>query len=410
MTILRRWTRSGLVRAILAKADRLPLIDQLQSGTRRGMLIGAITGFVVFFLLGALLGALNRGWAGLVVGAISGSVAGSVLGAGLGMVLGPRYLPQEGHALAFIEIDQPATGFTLGGEVRGRVTVSVEDTLRIDGAELYLLCRGIYGHDQVGENGSEARLIRQEREYVLQKEEILRAGVLRRGQVLHLPFRFTLPADAPPTYDGLICAVHWSMHAILRAPDLPLITSSQGLFVTSAEPAGVPTSNEGYQVTSSSQLCQLTLSLPRATCMEGERLEGRMQIMPLADFEADEVRAVLLRIENVPQGDDHLFYVSEWDREGRTLRGERLPGGSGTSYIWLESEVALTGVTFFRANESITRPFTLEIPSAWRPTFFTHEGHATWKVGVVVTRSGHSDVRALHEIIVRTGSPITSST
>ncbi len=409
MAFLRRWTRAGFVRAILAKADRVPLLDQLQSGTRRGMLLGAIAGFIGFFLLGALLGALNRGWGGLVVGAISGALAGGVLGAVAGMVLGPRYLPQEGRALASIELDHPSASFSPGGEVAGRVLVSVDDTLRIDGGQLYLLCRGLYAHDQLGQNGDDARLIRQEQEYVLWREEILPATVLRRGQVLRLPFRFVLPADSLPTYRGLICSVQWSLYAVLRAPDIPLVKSSQDLLVSSTDPIDLPVSSDGYQVTSSSQVCQLTLSLPRATFAEGESLEGRLQIMPLADFEADEVRAVLLRIENVPDGDDHLFYVSEWDEEGGSLRGERTPGGLGTSYIWLENEAILTGVTFFRATESITRPFTLQIPSSWRPTFSTHEGRATWKVGVVVSRLGHSDVRVLHEIIVKTIPTLVST-
>jgi hypothetical protein len=408
MTILRRWTRAGLVRAILSKTDRVPLLDQLQSGTRRGMLLGAAAGFVGFFLLGALLGALNRGWGGLVVGAISGALAGGILGGAAGMILGPRYLPQEGNALISIEVDHPSAPFPPGSEVVGSVHITAEDTLKVDSGELFLLCRGIYAHDQLGQDGSEPRFMRQEREYVLQREELLSSGVLRRGQVLRLPFRFALPADALPTYRGLVCSVQWSLYAILRAPDIPLIKSSQDLLVTSTDRTDLPVS-EAYQVTSSSQVCQLTLNLPRVSYLEGESLEGRLQIMPLVDFEADEVRAVLLRIETVPQGDDHLFYVTEWDEQGGTLCGERLPGGFGTNYIWLENEAVLTGVAFFKATESVTRPFTLEVPSAWRPTFSTHEGHATWKVGVVVSRLGHSDVRALHEIIVQTkvavGSP-----
>ena len=331
MAILRRWTRTGLVRAILARADRLPLLDQLQSGTRQGMLFGAAAGFLGFFLLGALLGALNRGWGGLVVGAISGALAGGVLGGIVGTILGSRHLPQEGHAFTSIQIDHAPTCFLPGSEVAGHIAISAHDTLRVDGAELYLLCRGIYAYDQLGQDGNDGHLVRQEHEYVLQREEILPAGVLRRGQVLHLPFRCALPTEALPTYNGLICSVQWSLHAVLRAPDLPLIKSSQDLLVASTDPVDVPLSGEGYQVTSSSQVCQLTLSLPKATFTEGESLEGRLQIIPLADFEADEVRAVLLRIENVPQGDDHLFYVNEWDKQGGSLRGERLPGGLGTT-------------------------------------------------------------------------------
>jgi len=409
MTILRRWAQGRLVRAVLARADRVPLLDQMQSGARRGMLLGAVAGFVVFFLLGALLGAFNRGWAGLVVGAISGAVAGGVLGGAIGLVVGPRQLPQEGRASLSIVLDNPLAYYRPGSEIVGWVHVSADDTLRIDSGELYLLCRGIYAHDQLGQDGSEPTFVRQEREYLLQREVFLQPGVLRRGQTLRLPFRFALPADALPTYRGLICSVQWSLYAVLRAPDIPLIKSAQELKVASTDPTDVPLSDT-YQVTSSSQVCQLVLTLPRAMYSEGESLEGRIQITPLTDFEADEVRAVLLRIESVPQGDDHLFYVTEWNEQGGAVRGERMPGGLGTSYIWLENEAVLTGDTFFRSTESVTRPFALEIPSALRPTFATREGHATWKVGVVVSRQGHSDVRVLHEIIVQARAPETLPT
>ena len=85
----------------------------------------------------------------------------------------------------------------------------------------------------------------------------------------------------------------------------------------------------------------LTLTLPRGPYAQGGKVSGRLQMHWLESFEADNVRAVLLRIENVPLGDDHTVYVDGWDQAASLFHGERRPGGQGTTYVWLESDVGL---------------------------------------------------------------------
>ena len=125
----------------------------------------------------------------------------------------------------------------------------------------------------------------------------------------------------------------------------------------------------------------------------------------LTSFEADNVRAVLLRIENVPLGDDHTVYVDGWDEAAALFHGERRLGGQGTTYVWLESDVGLNEAISYKVAETTAYSFSLDIPAEWRPTFSTRDGRVIWKVGVIISPACCSDVRAFHEIIVHTAEP-----
>ena len=97
---------------------------------------------------------------------------------------------------------------------------------------------------------------------------------------------------------------------------------------------------------------------------------------------------VLLRIENTRAGDDHTVFIDRWDPETGRFQGERQPGGQGTTYVWLEDEVALGTGLHFGIAETENLPFSITIPAQMRPTFATPQGSVTWKVGVLLSRSG----------------------
>ena len=400
---MRTWRKWSDIASI--RAERLPLLGQLQSGTRKGMLLGAALGAALLLLLGGISGGLNRGPGGAIIGALSGALLGIVAGGIGGAYLGARYLPQEGYASLSIELDDPSECFAPGQTITGRVRVTPENTLKVAGGRAYFACRGFYVADTMDEDGSgPPEFMRESREYLVQEANVIPAGMIRRGASHRHPFKFTVPDDALPTHRGYICSVRWTLHAVLDMPDVPRITAQREVAVE-AEPPILHVSRLEYQSVISAQVCQLTLTLPRVIYAQGEKVSGRLQMTALESFEADNVRAVLLRIENVPLGDDHTVYLDGWDQATSLFHGERRPGGQGTTYVWLESDVGLHEAISYKVAETTAYSFSLDIPVEWRPTFSTRDGRVTWKVGVIISPAGRSDVRAFHEIIVHTAEP-----
>jgi len=399
VTVARRW-----IRAILSNAARQPLLREMQAGTRKGTLLGAALGLLLFLLLGALLGQLNRGLGGALIGAVSGSLGGVVVGSLVGAILGGRYFPQEGHVFLSIELDRENTCFAPGGSLTGTVRVRAEDTLRISGVRVYFVCRGFYIHDEIDEtNTSRPTFVRKSCEYEVGQTELISARTIRRGVSQSRPFHFVLPLAALPSHHGYACSVRWTVHALLEAPGIPSVENHQEFLVESVPPVSLEVVDECQSV-AASQVCQLVLSLPRGVYAEGETLIGHVHITCMREFEAEEVRAILLRIENVRASDNHFVYLVDEDPASGILRGQRRQGGQGTTYVWLEGEDNLSGPSTFRFPQTMTRLFSIPIPSHRRPTVLTEDGSVIWKVGVVVSRTGAKDVRVFHEIIVHTGS------
>jgi hypothetical protein len=394
------WSRTAF-----AVVERFPLLGWLQSGTRKGLLMGATLGGLALLLVGGIFGEINHQAVGALIGALSGLLGGVALGGIIGAIVGPRYLPQEGRATLSIELENSGARYTPGESVSGYVQLRAEDTLRIHSVKVYFVCRGFYAYDQIPDDGSDAPVFhRDTRQYLVQQADLMSTTIIRLGSVHRRAFGFSIPAEALPTYHGYICALRWSLHAVLDAPDIPTIEAHQELLIDATAPA-VPVLPAGYQSIAPSPVCQLSLVLPRVTFAEGESIEVRAHITPIETFLADEVRAVLLRIENTAGGDDHTVYVRRWDIESGLFQGERHPGGRGTTYVWLEGERVLASPFRFSIAEPVTIPFSLGVPAQWRPTLQTKDGRVTWKVGVIISRGGHSDVRAFHEVVIYTGTP-----
>jgi hypothetical protein len=380
------------------------LLGWLQSGTRKGMLIGILFGGASFLVLGGLFGGMNRGPSGAVIGSLSGALGGVALGALIGAIWGTLRFPQEGLATVSIDLGKDGGRYAPGDRVDGAVEVTAQNTLRLNGGKVFFICRGFYAYDKVDESGTgQPQFVREPREYLLQQSNVVPAGVMRRGASQRYTFSFDVPRDALPTHHGYICAVRWSLHALLDVPDITPIEAHQEILVDAVAPV-LQLAHGGYQSVTPSQTCQLALILPRVVYTEGEAVTARVHITPLESFRADEVRAVLVRVENTPSGDDHVVYVDGWDPESGLFHGARQPGGQGTTYVWLEGETNLSGPLTLEIAESVTFPFSIEIPTQWRPTLSTKDGRVNWKVGVVLSRAGHADVRAFHEIIVHTSS------
>ena len=383
----------------------LPLIRQLSPEARQGAQVGLLSAGGVLLLLGGLLGGLNRGPSGILIGAASGAALGIMFGAVSGMILGVLLPAKQARAALNLVIEGVGGRFSPGDELSGHLELTAHNTFVAQGGKVYFICRGFYAHDGAGPNATpDAEGERETRQYLIQQVELVPAGVIRRNANLRYPFRFDVPTDALPTHHGYACAIHWTLHAVLEAPGEGSIRTQQELYVRS-RPTSLVEPESGYRSGASSGQGQLVLTLPHAVYAEGEAIRGEAYVSPMASFQADEVRAVLLRIEHTPIGSGHTVYVGESDPTTGQFRGRRQPGGEGTTYVWLEDETKLSNGYALEVGRPVNWPFKLIVPTHWRPTLSTKDGKVTWKVGFVISSEDREDLRSFHEVIVHTGPP-----
>jgi hypothetical protein len=385
-----------------ARIDRIAVLRHIPRAIREGMWQGGRAAALACLFLGGLLGAVNRGLVGTLIGAASGAVLGMMLGALVGAIVGLVLPQREARAQLEITLDHSDGPFAPGETISGYLEILPETTFRIQGGTLYLVCRGLYARMEHDDSG-ELRVERDARQYLLQQEEIVSAGLLRRNATARFPFSFTIPEGALPTHSGYACNLRWTLHAMIEVADEKRLMRERELLIE-AMPLALPPSPGGYQETVATPTCQLTLTLPKALCAEGDALRADVLISPLESFAADEVVVMLLRIENTPQGDDHTIWVSQWDMASDQFQGERRPGGKGTTYVWLEDQVRLSGAKHLEVAAPERFSCTLRVPTQWRPTLITRDGQVMWKVAAVIARGKLGDVRAFHEVIVHTGS------
>ncbi|MCD6518638.1 MAG: hypothetical protein J7M05_01775 [Anaerolineae bacterium] len=358
-------------------------------------------GALFLLLVGGVLGELNRGWRGAFVGSLSGAFLGAVLGG----LVGTRLSPQKVHQRVslYLDLERESGCYVPGEPIEGYLHFEMGIPLKIKGCKVYLLCQGRWTYDQDSSEDSQGpSFVQETAEYYLQEIELLPAGKFRRGAFSY-PFSLSLPEDALPTHHGYACSLRWMLYATLALPKGDPLETHREVFVEALPPDLLP-SPKGYRSTVSSELGQLTLFLPRVIVAEGETLEGQVSISPFANFAAEEMRVLLLRIENVPKGAGQTFYISRWDADTGSFHGERFPGGEGSTFVWLEDEEVLCEECRFAIAEPEYFSFQLRIPTQWRPTVATGEGRVVWKVAAVITRGGQSVLRAFHEVIVHTST------
>jgi hypothetical protein len=400
MAILRRFWQTAN-----AAAQRLPWLRDRPAHVRTSAAQGLVGGLVLLLVLSALLGAWNRGLLGLVVGALSGGLLGGALGLGVGWLVARARPPAlSPRATIRITLDTANARYSPGEPLSGYVQLDAENTFHTAGLRVFVACQGSYGHHAAAGTGEdEPKLVRESQQYFLQEDALLPPSVVHRTSCATFPFHFTLPADALPTHHGHLCALSWTVHAALEFDKGEPLQAQQEFFVESMPPMLRPARGR-YQREIAHADCHLTLTLPTVVCAEGETVEARVHISPLETLAIREVRAVLLRIENTPAGENETIYIDRWDPALGQFQGHRQPGGQGTTYVWLEDEAILTEPDVVELRHPVIDNVRLDIPAQWRPTMRTHDGQVVWKLGVIVTRDDDEDVRAFHEVVVHTGA------
>ena len=400
MNILRKWSDT-----ILTKMGQMPIVGRLSREARRGALLGACAGALLLLLAGGTFGSVNRGWPGMVIGGISGTLLGLIPGSVIGGIIGSLHPLQQGRATLSIKLNESSGRYTPGESVSGYVEIKTEKGFRTRGGGVSLICSGVYMHDVSDwDKVDQPEFTRESIDYVTEEANVIPSCTLRQGASRRYPFKFVLSPEGIPTHHGYACSIHWTLCVSLEKPGDAPIETRQELLVEATTPALKPT-REGYRSTSPNPTCELTLTLSDAVIAEGDALSARADISPAESFDADGVRAVLLRIENIPGEDGHTIYIRKWDPISGSFQGKRQPGGEGTTYVWLEDEVQLSEPIRFEMAKRISFPFSLDVPAQWRPTFENKKGRVIWKAGVIIARANAPDIRAFHEIIVHTGIP-----
>ncbi|MFO7918471.1 MAG: hypothetical protein R6V13_10365 [Anaerolineae bacterium] len=384
------------------KFQGMGLFAHLGYGTRRGMWLGMWIASTICLVLGMLFGSINRQAPGAVIGALAGALLGLLLGSTGGALIGKLALPSQVDVSLTIDVTDEQDCYTPGQTIEGQIKISSQNTLNISGGEVYLLCRGVYIHHKEGREASDdSDFVHTPHLYTVQRLCSVPPRVLHPASSPTYTFQAEIPEDALPTHHGHACSVRWGLYGTLDVPDLSHTRKYRELTVESIPPT---IAKSTYKSTQENNNCQLTLTLPQVVCAERASIEGILRVSPLEEFEATEVRALLLRIESTHEGSGEIVYMSAWDPESGRFQGRIRPGDEGTTYVWLEDEVNLGQDIHFDLAEPVTYRFRLDVPAQCRPTFSTKEGQVIWKVAAIVSSEEWPDTRAFHEAIVYTGA------
>lgn len=380
--------------------DRVPFLRILFGRSLESAPAFVLAGGIVLGGVGLVAGALNRGAAGALVGTFSGVCLGAIVGG----LLGRAKAPKGEHISLAIEIVRPEAQYGAGEVIEGYVRITSDARIKMRGIRVYLACRGHFAYDQPTSGRQDMRaLMRRTKEYLVQEVKAAPAGVLARGTNATYRFQFALPREILPTHQGYACTIEWSLHAVLDREEGEPVRARRELVIAATPPA-IQFSQEGYQAVRPTELGQLALVLDRRVVAEGEAVSGHLRISPHVSFDAEEVRALLLRVENNPEGENHIVYVRRWDASSGQFEAEAHPGGLGTTYVWLEDEAPLGEGVQLEAAQTKVFPFTMNVPKNWRPSFTTPEGRVSWQVVGLLSRGGE-DLRVAQDLIVHTGAP-----
>jgi len=405
---------SGTKNPFMKWLETLPLFTNIPSKARRQVCIGTLAAAIILAIVGIVLGWQRHQLLGGLVGAITGFLLGIILGWFIGSLL-ERYIgSSEGIGKLEILLDQGNSRYMLGDNVSGQVLLQSNILLRSKGGKIYLTCQGYFSHAPTEDTGEGAKLEKQSEQLYLQEADVVPPGELRRGSIQGFAFRLPLPQAGPPTHHGYLCVIKWSLHARLLIEDESPLEAVYELLVES-QPEAVP-QEEVYQPATKSRQAQMSLVLPRIVYAEGEAIQGKITIKPFEQFQAEELRVVLLRVENTPIGDNRKVYVVEWDIDKGVFRGQRVAGGNGTTYAWLEGEADLASDMHFAPQDTVSYPFAIPIPQEWRPSIQVKSpagsevtlGSVTWQLGATLVPADEAPLNIIYDIYVHTCVPRVS--
>ncbi len=273
-----------------------------------------------------------------------------------------------------IELGRPTGPYYAGDTVQATITLQAEKELPVRGASAYLILQEEYEYKRTGAKGH-TYTHKETEESVLDTVNLEKEGTLPVGSHRY-PATFQIPDNIVAPFAGKITKNRLLVKATFDSPkaldpeaeiEVPLIVP----------PPGQKTEPGEYGQEQSEEV-DLRLWLPRLEWIEGEKLEGKVLVQPLATFSASEVRVELLLTEDVPRanGNTHIRH------EGKEKLAEK--------------------VDFWPAHPA-EYPFVLPIPTEGQPTRSTGHSTTTWSIKATLARRLRRDTEISVDIEVFNG-------
>ncbi len=258
--------------------------------------------------------------------------------------------------------------------VQGTLSVSSEKDRDVTGGVVCLRCDEVYKYRVRRRSGKQTRVVTATEtcRLVDEQQDFTGPSVMPAGQTMTYGFCFELP-EAPPTYQGDLLNVRWSVWAKLAVDDA-LDAIAEAPLVVYHPPEGPYPQSPVEADPERHAECDIDLTLEGTAFRLGGEVCGVLRLETRDELEAQEVRVELNRVEHVPA------------RLGNT-RSERVVIARLTSQTQL-----LPGV-------SLDLPFRLELPDELTPSVSLPHGTAYYELDAVVARSWQSDLhlcRGMH--------------
>jgi len=181
------------------------------------------------------------------------------------------------------------------------------------------------------------------------------------------PFAIDLPADLPPSFDGLLTEIGYGLKAKVDLPMHIDMRAETGLIVLAAvpplidAPASIETHDEAGR--------QITLELPKSVYQLGETISGMLHV---ARSGAGRSRRLIVELLSRERGSAQGVWNEHIEREA-------------------DLHVELEHVT-----EDAAYPFTFRVPDSAAPSFSGEHSELTWHV------SARLDIARAPDVVVET--------
>jgi len=271
-----------------------------------------------------------------------------------------------------------STNLAPGQEVRGVVRITSEAERQVDRGFVALRCEERYEYRERrrssgSRSGSHITSVTDTNLLLDQEQEFIGATLVLPGESAEYPFSLAIPQNAPPTYQGEILKLRWFIHARLDL-DRAFDSKAEVDLVVYHPPEG-PYPQPRFPLDQESHSeCNVAVQLESEVVGAGGIVRGVLRIEPREEFEAQEVRAQLRRVEHVPQ------------REGNTSTEE-------------VAVAVLTGESSFMPGVPMDLPFELAVPATPHPSTYTAHAAVYWEVDLTLARRLRGDlhlIRSLH--------------
>jgi hypothetical protein len=284
-----------------------------------------------------------------------------------------------GDLAAEIRVEQESPLYVPGEtvEVAVTLTASKATTARQVRAGLVMLQRYQVVEQRTDSDGDHYNAQRWKTdEQWIASENIVPDGRIAAGAQTHR-FRWTLPADALPTYAGAIAQVRWLVRLVVDRKLARDLTKEVEIGVGSSPDAA--SERLIAPAATGTELAGLTFDLPQQRVAAGDTIGGTLLVEPRQSFDVRGVRVELVRQETTHGGDKRNVRETVLQRADVADKTTFAPG----------------------ASQSYT--FTFTIPEDGCPSYQSAHSSALWMIRAVLDRPFKSDACAHQPVIVTHG-------